>query len=48
VANEGDGTVSRVDPETDKVIATIHVGNAPSGIAAAGGRVWVTVRAPQP
>jgi hypothetical protein len=28
------------------VVSTIEVGNAPSGVAAAGGFVWVTVQAP--
>ena len=46
VANAGDGTVSRVDPATRKVVATIDVGQAPSGIAVANGLVWTTVQAP--
>ena len=41
-----DGTVSRIDPETNDVVETIDVGNAPSGLAFADGRVWLTVQAP--
>ena len=46
VANRLDGTVSRIDPETNEVVKTIEVGNAPSGLAFADGRVWLTVQAP--
>jgi YVTN family beta-propeller protein len=46
VANRLDGTVSRIDPEKNEVVAKIEVGNAPSGLAFADGRVWLTVRAP--
>ena len=45
VANTGDGTVSRIDPETAEVVNTIPVGNAPAGIAVSDGRVWVSVQA---
>ena len=50
VANSADGTVSRVDPETDEVVATITVGASPQDIVVAGGLVWVSVRpnAPEP
>ena len=34
-------TVSRVDPRTNKVIATIHVGQSPAGIAVSPDAVWV-------
>ena len=44
VAN-GDGTVSRIDPETNDVV-DIEVGNRLSGIAVAGETVWVTVQSP--
>jgi YVTN family beta-propeller protein len=47
VANTNDGTVSRIDPETNKV-ERIEVGNAPAGIAYWRGRVWVSVQAPAP
>jgi YVTN family beta-propeller protein len=46
VANGTAGTVSRIDPNTNEVVATIKTGNAPSGIAAADGFLWVTVQAP--
>jgi YVTN family beta-propeller protein len=43
-ANGGDGTVSRIDPETRAVVETIEVGNRPAGIVVAHGLVWVTVQ----
>jgi YVTN family beta-propeller protein len=46
VANSRDGTVSRIDPQREKVVATIHVGNRPEGIAVGAGEVWITVTAP--
>ena len=45
VANSGDGTVTRIDPRTDRVLATIRVGGSPQAITVADGRVWVTVDA---
>ena len=41
VANSLDGTVTRVDPARDAVVATIPVGDGPDAIAAAAGAVWV-------
>ena len=35
VANAGDGTVSRIDPATRRVVKTIEVGNSPFGIVVA-------------
>jgi DNA-binding beta-propeller fold protein YncE len=40
------GTVSRIDPTTNDVVATIEIGNAPAGLVAAGGFVWVTAQKP--
>lgn len=42
----GDGTVTRVDPKTNKVAATITVGVETTGgdIAAGAGSVWVSLR----
>jgi YVTN family beta-propeller protein len=42
--NQGDGSVTRVDPKTNKVAATIEAGvPGPGGDIAAGeGSVWVT------
>jgi len=37
------GTVIRLDPRSGSVVKTIRVGGHPSGIAAGGNRVWVTV-----
>jgi DNA-binding beta-propeller fold protein YncE len=42
VANQGDGTLSRVDLATDRVVATVPVGDAADVVAAAGpDAVWV-------
>jgi YVTN family beta-propeller protein len=48
VANSRDGTVSRIDPRSNKVVATIHIGSSPQGIAVGAGAVWVSVQARQP
>ena len=42
--NQGDGSVSRIDPATNKVVATIEVGVPGGGgdIAVGEGSVWVT------
>jgi YVTN family beta-propeller protein len=42
VANEGDGTVSRIDPASDRVVATYEVGGSPEDVAVQGGIVWVS------
>jgi YVTN family beta-propeller protein len=39
----GDGTVSRVDPKSNEVIATIDLGRSLGGIAIGQGAVWVAV-----
>jgi hypothetical protein len=36
------GTVYRIDPSTNRVVARIHVGGYVQGIAVGAGRVWVT------
>ena len=41
VANTLDGTVSRIDPATNAVSATIPVGDGPASIAAGDDGVWV-------
>jgi hypothetical protein len=45
VAYQGQGQVQRIDPNSDRVIATIGLRGAPSGggIAVAGGHVWVSI-----
>jgi peptide/nickel transport system substrate-binding protein len=45
VANLRDDSVSRIDPGAGEVVGTIHLGGAPTGIAVAEGKVWVSVRA---
>jgi YVTN family beta-propeller protein len=47
VASKLDRTVTRLDPATGKIIATIELGNEPQRLAAGGGAVWVSVRAPE-
>jgi YVTN family beta-propeller protein len=41
VSNYVDGTVSRIDPTTNQVTATISLGGHPVGIAAGYGSIWV-------
>ena len=43
MVNSGDGTVTRIDPTTGRVVATIMVGGSPTGIDATDDEVWVTV-----
>jgi peptide/nickel transport system substrate-binding protein len=45
VANSGDGTVSRIDPQTNRVSATIDVGQSPQALAVVGDALWVSVQA---
>jgi YVTN family beta-propeller protein len=45
VANATDGTVSRIDPRTRRVVATIDVGGTPLEIDGGPGGVWVTSHA---
>ena len=42
MANSLDLTVSKLDPATGRVTATIGVGDGPSAIAAASNGVWVS------
>ena len=43
VANWGDGTISRIDPHTNKVVGNpILAGNGPFVIAAGEGSLWVS------
>ena len=46
VSNTAARTVSRIDPSTNKVVATIKIGNAPAGIAEEAGLLWVAVQSP--
>jgi streptogramin lyase len=49
VAYQGHGHVQRIDPSSDRVIATIGLRGAASGggIAVAGGRVWASIVGPE-
>jgi YVTN family beta-propeller protein len=42
VPNNGADTVSRIDPATNKVVATIDVGRRPVVIKRAFGDLWLT------
>ena len=44
VASEEAGTVTRVDPRSSAVVASIPVGNAPTALAVGDGAVWVVSR----
>ena len=46
VANAAEGSVSRIDPATNEVDATIPVGNRLAGLAVAEDAIWVSVQAP--
>jgi YVTN family beta-propeller protein len=41
VSDSGKSNVYRVDPRTDRVVATVHVGGSPVNIAASASAVWV-------
>jgi streptogramin lyase len=44
VAYEGQGQIQRIDPRSDRVVATIGLhGASGGGVAVAGGRVWASV-----
>ena len=44
VANRGGKSLSRVDPASSRVTATIDLGRPPQGVTVAGDAVWVSVR----
>jgi YVTN family beta-propeller protein len=46
VANAADGTLSRIEVQTNRVVDTLVLGNRPSGIAVGAEGIWVTVQAP--
>lgn len=46
VSNTADGTVSRVDPVSGEVVATINVGQGPRSLAFDGVNVWVVSTRP--
>jgi YVTN family beta-propeller protein len=41
-----DGTIRRIDPSTNDVVAIIRVGNRPAAITVSADAVWVAVQAP--
>jgi YVTN family beta-propeller protein len=44
VLTPSDGSVVRIDPATNQVVASVPVGRAPSGLAVGAGAVWVSRR----
>jgi len=44
VVNSLDGSLSRIDPASNEIVATIEVGNEPRRVAVGDDEVWVTVR----
>jgi YVTN family beta-propeller protein len=44
VAAQDSGTVSRIDPRTDRVTATVSVAGAPTSLTITGSRLWTGVR----
>jgi YVTN family beta-propeller protein len=46
VADARDGTISRIDPATNRVVSSVMVGSQPHGVAAVDGSVWVAVTGP--
>jgi streptogramin lyase len=47
VVSRLDRRLTRLDPKTGHVVATIEIGNEPQRVAAGAGAVWVTVRTPE-
>jgi YVTN family beta-propeller protein len=43
VTNHCDGTVSRIDPASNRVVGTIELGYHPGGLAVGDGFAWVGV-----
>ena len=43
-ANNGDGTVVRIDPQDGRVVGVIPVGHAPTDVAFRDGTVWVSIQ----
>ena len=44
VANSGDGTISRIDPAANRVVATIAVEANPTRLTADSGEIWVATQ----
>jgi YVTN family beta-propeller protein len=44
VADQGSGTISRINPQTDQVTATVSLTGAPTELAITGGRIWTGIR----
>jgi YVTN family beta-propeller protein len=44
VAHQGSGTVSRIDPRTDQVTASVGVAGTPTALAIDGSRIWTGIQ----
>ena len=44
MSDEFDATLDRIDPQTGRVVRTVHLGSSPRGMAVAGSGVWVAAR----
>jgi YVTN family beta-propeller protein len=42
IPNQGDNTVSRIDPATNRVVTTVRVGNGPFVVRRAFGDLWAS------
>jgi DNA-binding beta-propeller fold protein YncE len=43
-ANNGDGTVVRIDPQDGRVVSVIPVGHAPTDVTSQNGTIWVSIQ----
>jgi tRNA A-37 threonylcarbamoyl transferase component Bud32/streptogramin lyase len=43
VASAGDHTLYRIDPATEEIAAKVHLPGIPTGVAVAGGHVWISL-----
>jgi hypothetical protein len=44
IANRGDGTISQINPASERITRTIHIGYRLAGLAVGAGAVWATTR----
>ena len=43
VANQYSGTVSRIDPRRNQIVANVYVGGSPTSLTMGGGLLWAGV-----
>ena len=44
MSDEFDATLDRIDPQTARIVHTVHLGSSPQGLVVAGSGVWVAAR----